>query len=117
MSGVVAKVVRAYQHLDALDVEIARFVNSGPYTPAVHTDADPNYVRIVLECAPIPPGLAMLSGDLAQNLRAALDHLAWQLVIDNGGTPSMDPPVTQFPIRTKPPRDSKGKRGAYADLP
>lgn len=37
-------------------------------------------------------------GDIAQNLRSALDHVVWQLVLANGGTPKPGGGGTQFPI-------------------
>jgi len=42
-----------------------------------------------------PERLGVLLGDWAHNLRSALDHLMWQLVILYGGTPNRR---TQFPI-------------------
>lgn len=39
------------------------------------------------------------------NLRSALDHLAWELVLLSGGTPTKE---TQFPIRDTP-HDKNGK--------
>ncbi len=73
-----------------------------------------------------PPGVALFAGDFAHNLRSALDHLAWQLVIDNGLTPTPartpDPrrrgrflPVTEFPIWVEPRRPPR--RGGAAPLP
>lgn len=43
-----------------------------------------------------PVDWSLILGDFLTNLRAALDHLAWQLVILEGGTPDKS---TQFPIR------------------
>ena len=39
--------------------------------------------------------LSVIVGDFVHNLRSVLDHLAWQLVLVSGGTPSER---TQFPI-------------------
>jgi len=44
--------------------------------------------------------LATIVGELVHDLRSALDHLAWCLVTENGGTPDQD---TTFPILKKPP--------------
>ncbi len=33
----------------------------------------------------LPASLSVLSGDAVDNLRSAVDHIIWQLVIDNGG--------------------------------
>jgi hypothetical protein len=57
----------------------------------------------------LPVEWALLIGDFASNARAALDHLAWQLVLDNTWTPSRakkngrrwtqwPPKDTEFPI-------------------
>ena len=43
----------------------------------------------------------LTAGDCLHNLRAALDHLAWELVIEAGNTPRTARPATQFPILTK----------------
>lgn len=44
---------------------------------------------------PPPLRLSVLLGDLLHNLRSSLDHIAWQLVLANGGTPGRG---TSFPI-------------------
>jgi hypothetical protein len=44
---------------------------------------------------PPPLRIAVLCGDFVHNLRSALDHLSWALVVENGGTPRRD---TQFPV-------------------
>jgi hypothetical protein len=55
----------------------------------------------------LPHSVQTIAGDVAHNLRSALDHAAWQLVIANGGTP-VEPapgqPATQFPIYLERPR-------------
>jgi len=43
---------------------------------------------------------AAIIGDVIHDLRSALDHLAWELVKANGGTPTHD---TYFPIKHSPP--------------
>lgn len=107
-----AKIVRVYQHRDALEQAIDRFAHGRPHSVAFDEDIDPDYVRFRLVVRPPPPEVAVLTGDLVQSLRAALDYLAWQLVIDCGDTPSdgttKGERVTQFPIFTKAPRDSRG---------
>lgn len=49
---------------------------------------------------PPPPALrlAVVAGDILHSLRSALEHLAWALVLENGGEPSDSKPATQFPI-------------------
>src|SRR5262249_28235966 len=48
---------------------------------------------------PPPLRLSLLIGDGIHNLRSALDHLAWQLVVANHSTPNSE---TGFPISDLP---------------
>jgi hypothetical protein len=55
----------------------------------------------------LPHVVPVIAGDVVHNLRSALDHVAWQLVIVNGGTPVEPAPgrrATQFPILREPPK-------------
>ena len=47
------------------------------------------------KCQPIPEDFPLIIGDTLQNLRTALDHLVWQLILSNGGTPNVN---SAFPI-------------------
>ena len=58
--------------------------------------------------APPAPTLAVIAGGL-HNLRSALDHLAWALVLENGGEPGDTDPKTQFPIFLNPPKSKTGQ--------
>ena len=54
-------------------------------------ESDPNTGDQVFKFrvrAPIPVDLSLVIGDAVHNLRSALDHLAWQLVLANGQTPT-----------------------------
>lgn len=51
--------------------------------------------------------LATLTGEVVHDLRSALDHLAWQLVLENGGTPIEGAGGTFWPILEAPPADPK----------
>jgi hypothetical protein len=46
----------------------------------------------------------VIIGDIAHNLRSALDHVTWQLVLANGGEPKEGSGGTTFPILLKKPR-------------
>lgn len=60
--------------------------------------ADPTvYLFRMRELKPRPP-LGLILGDIANNLRGALDHLAWQLVLASGKTPGFS---TAFPVVTR----------------
>lgn len=90
------KIGRAEEHLDTLDAEIGVYLANEPY--AAVREYDPQHgerlagIRVT---QPPPAHLALVIGDYLHNLRSALDHLAWQLVIASGNTPT---PRTEFPI-------------------
>jgi hypothetical protein len=46
----------------------------------------------------------LVAGEAIHQLRSSLDHLAWQLVEANGGTPGTH---TGFPIHEVPPKDKR----------
>ena len=70
------KLQQAQRHLWELKAEVDRFQESdGDPTPPLH--------------------LGVIVGDFLHNLRCGLDHLIWQLVLLNGGTPTKS---HQFPI-------------------
>jgi hypothetical protein len=111
LDGIYTKMVRAYQHLDALNDAVKRFTMSRPHVPVVEPDDDPDWIRISVVLKDHAPDIAAISGELVQSLRHALDHLAWQLVLDARAKPRMGGfKPTQFPIFTKPKRDRNGRR-------
>lgn len=72
-----------------------------PHSPDVDRSfaSETNFVLYVDEVAEVPLTFSAIIGDVLYDLRSALDHLAWQLVIANGGTPNRD---TAFPIYSSP---------------
>jgi hypothetical protein len=91
-----AKVERAKKHI--LDLEIARdrFIETEPYV--IEPERNPqtgNYIFRVTKLQPPPHDIGLIAGDVAHNLRSALDHLAYQLVLVNKETPNRS---TEFPI-------------------
>jgi hypothetical protein len=96
LDGVFAKVVRAYQHLQEFHKALGDFQDGSPYASALTLNENPELVDLTIRPVPFPAELPILLGDWAHNLRSALDHLAWQLVIDHGGNaPNKH---TSFPI-------------------
>jgi hypothetical protein len=98
IDGIRLKIERAKKHISDLDVRIAKFCESKPYTIAAKPHAVPQihhttlYVKSVQA---VPPDFSLIVGDAVHNLRSSLDHLAWQLVEVGGGKPGRD---TYFPI-------------------
>lgn len=90
------KIDRAKTHIDTLGSTVRQFLESRPYVIA--TKRDPQTRRLTYYAASVeepPEELCEIAGDAFHNLRSALDHLAWQLVVAAGSTPTSD---TAFPI-------------------
>ncbi len=99
LAGVRLKVSRALEHLLTLDNEIDQYRNRETYTIVREIDRGDPRLRYSYWLKEVPPAhLSVVIGDVVGNLRAALDHLAWALVLVSGGTPSTGRPATQFPI-------------------
>ncbi|MGI9071715.1 MAG: hypothetical protein ACR2JB_10465 [Bryobacteraceae bacterium] len=94
------KIERAKEHIGDLNARIGIFNEAGPYSVIREEDAQTGdivfYVRIKSD---IPLSFAAIIGDAVQNLRSSLDHLAYQLVLANSGTPTKR---TAFPIAESP---------------
>lgn len=96
IADIAVKVERAKEHLAQLDFAVRAFLETNPYT--VGTKNDPQTRKLiyyVTEIKPVPQRIAAIAGDILQNLRSALDHLAHQLVLANRGKPTVD---TCFPV-------------------
>jgi hypothetical protein len=74
------KLVRADEHLQTLNNEVADFLAICPYEVVTQQDSPRGNIsaKVVYRHAP-PDRLLMLIGDVLYNLRSALDHLAWSL--------------------------------------
>lgn len=96
LTGVRAKLRRAEEHLHALKSEFDVWLEINPDIGLFHIRRDDPWY--IVTCDPVPePNLrfALIVGDLIHNLRSALDHLVWQLVLRDGQEPSY---INQFPI-------------------
>jgi hypothetical protein len=98
------KVARANEHLDALKVEIARYYDTNPAEfvadPTIHTDSNgEEYVFGRFKADTPPEHIAVVIGDVLQNLRSALDYLVWELVLANKEQPGKK---NSFPICNSP---------------
>ena len=90
------KINRAKKHLSELDGEIASAQGRSQIVIGTRSDPKTNQDSSYSVLLPIAPfNLLSTAGDIVQNLRSALDHLACQLVDAAGGKPSRD---TAFPI-------------------
>lgn len=95
-----AKLRRARDHLNALHEAAKAFAQSDPYGFTIKPDSESGWDVVYVQVRREPPiELGVVLGDFLHNLRSALDNLAWQLVLLNGGNPTGR---TAFPIFTSP---------------
>ncbi|MBI3800299.1 MAG: hypothetical protein HY268_25410 [Deltaproteobacteria bacterium] len=87
------KLIRADEHLKALNDEVMNFLAIRPYEVITQQDIPAGYLhaQVIYRHAP-PDLLLMLIGDVLHNLRSALDHLAWSLARTRADS------FTEFPI-------------------
>jgi hypothetical protein len=104
LEGVRLKIDRAEFHRSALESECIAWVSGRHATVAHEHDEVTRWHSLVVKVDPPWPDpplkWGVVVGDLVHNLRCALDHAIWQLVIANGNTPNGG---NQFPIYTHAP--------------
>lgn len=102
LDGVWAKLDRADEHLEVLASEIKSFINRDPQpfgfsVPYFDPDTGWHTVYGMVEEEP-PERLGVILGDVLHNIRSALDHLIWQLVVLSGAEPRAGSRGNAFPI-------------------
>lgn len=109
-----AKIDRAKRHLEELNADMEAGTSQQLY--GIRTRDDPQTGERVVQLL-LPRKLfiqyAVVVGDVIHQLRSALDHLVWELIIRSGGVPHERPrgrkPPTGFPIfRTKTGYEERG---------
>ena len=103
IGGTEAKFARARDHLETLEGEADTFLSTNPYE--IPAEPDPQTREQVVRFKVVrepddPTRWALVAGEFAFNLRCALDHLVFQLVIASGKNPDARGFRTQFPIYT-----------------
>ncbi len=97
LAGVELKIGRAQTHLDELKGRLGVVLDPDRYDFPVEFDPETKrHVYKVRNLPTVDPEWSILIGEVLYQLRSALDHLAWQLVKLDGGTPTKQ---TQFPVR------------------
>src|SRR5713101_158737 len=101
LDGCRAKIHRARFHIGELGEMVRAFVEHSPYNVHLAVDEAANEVVFTAVANPLfsPTSitLTLIAGEVAHQLRSALDHLVWQLVIANTGQPPQGT-RSQFPI-------------------
>lgn len=99
LDGPRARIGRAVEHFEALDAAISAYVDREPYVLASERNPQGWHIFTVSDIREPPPKqLGLIFGDILHSLRAALDNLAWQLVLFNDCQPRSGPRGTAFPI-------------------
>src|SRR5271154_1712016 len=112
LEAIVDRIGRAEEHLEAIKCGLLRHYKADKYrlSGEYQRRLDKRTGDIVTDPTTFPeidPRLNTLIGEYLHDLRSGLDHLAWQLVLKNKGTPTEN---TCFPIKgTDPGPDKKGR--------
>jgi hypothetical protein len=104
--GARAKFRRAQEHAQTLKRKVRRFLKSNPYPVSKKLDSAAGQYEFRVKIARTPDWeeWGLLLGDYFHSLRAAFDHLAWQL---RRGDAPLDDTITQFPIFDSPEKFRK----------
>jgi hypothetical protein len=101
IDGILCKLSRAYEHLEAFNKEVRVYLEGEPYKiiPDLKLKKEATYsLTVKLSIAHHPPAiLSILAGEVVYQVRSALDHLAYQLAVTNVGLNS-DLKRCEFPI-------------------
>jgi len=100
LRGCWAKIERAREHAHRLETTAEAFLKRRPHQVVFDDYSDPKWIIVRAVIEPMPIQFSVTAGDLIHNLRSALDHLAWQLVLIAGSTPGRH---TSFPIYISKP--------------
>src|ERR1044072_3615218 len=87
IARICVKIERAKKHVDDLYTATTAYLNDRPYVISSKVNAHPIHphrIYYLAEVKPIPDSVRTLTGDILFNARAALDHLAYQLVAVRG---------------------------------
>ena len=95
LTGARAKLCRARKHIDTFGSVPLGDPNTDTAVIEEHGDWEVSLVAKLAPTDAIP--LALVAGDVVQNLRAALDYIAWEIVDSVKGKPGTH---TQFPLST-----------------
>lgn len=100
LDGVDLKLARARHHLADLTDQVNRAIATSGFALSSTIEGTPRaWVYRVVGVPVISSEWTAIVGDILTNLRAALDHLAWQLVLLDGQVPGRE---TSFPLVDTP---------------
>ncbi len=99
LAGIHAKFSRAERHIQTITDEADKLCEDvlAGIVREVLEDVDEQVWVYRGETPKVPLDWSVIIGEILHNLRSSLDHLVWQLVLDNGHTPGR---LNEFPITT-----------------
>ena len=114
LEGISLKIGRALKHRHELERVIQSFLQTNPYGLFLDPQLHKGYHIVRVQVLKHPPAeIGVIVGDIAHNLRSALDHLACQFVISNGSSPSTQ---TAFPLFYEDPQATEKARLRWNDM-
>jgi hypothetical protein len=85
LEGARAKIRRANEHWHEIQSQIELWREDRPHEFIQDKESEPGWTVLRLRIVKSPPlEVGPLVGDYVHNVRSALDHVVWQLVIANG---------------------------------
>jgi hypothetical protein len=96
LDGAMSKLDRAQDHIDELRRLLAGLWERVGPSFVIEDEGGGSYLYRVVRVPALPRAVSLLVGDALFNIRSALDHLAWQLVLLDGKEPGE---LTAFPVR------------------
>lgn len=105
-----AKLERAKRHYTELDAVLAGFSATKPYKVSTRRNDEGRLVYYLSGVADIPIDISLITGDVIQNLRSALDQLAYELWVRESNGQGRSTKI-YFPIDNDEASYRKGKAG------
>jgi hypothetical protein len=93
LKGIESKLERARHHLEDARAVLGAYSVGDEILREIHPDS--GMLMLKARIPPLPDAIALTIGDCVHNLRSALDHLIWQLVLANRKIPHRS---NMFPI-------------------
>ena len=99
LAAIRLKIERARDHLRDLQDQVGTFLATKPYEVGAKRDPSTRKpIYFVARITTTPAMLPAIAGDVLQNLRSALDHLAYRLEVVGLGRAPSDPRYIAYPI-------------------
>jgi hypothetical protein len=120
---ILLKIERAKKHIEGLNSSMLAFRLSQPYKISAKRDPRTRQpVYYIDKVDPVPADISICAGDAIQNMRTALDHLAYHLFVISPGNAGYEGKHIYFPIfenatkyKSESPRKVKGMKQEFID--